>query len=234
MCYKRGRSASIRLKVSIVEDDPLTRESLARVVSRSAQHECIGLYGSAEEALREVPSHLPDVLLMDIQLPGRSGIECTAALKATHPGLAVLILTTYDDSELTFKALRAGANGYLLKRSRSSELLEAIREVHLGGAPMSMSLARLVVTHFHKIQQPASDVEKLTSRDREVLEQLAKGLLYKEVAHHFSISPSTVNTHVEAIYRKLHVQTRTEAVLKLQSRQDDAGTRSEIRRKRIG
>jgi DNA-binding NarL/FixJ family response regulator len=206
------------IRVSIVEDNQLTRKSLAKVIEGSPHFECVGVYGSAEEALREVPRHLPDVVLMDIELPGRSGIDCTAALKAAHPGLQVLILTTYDDSEKIFNALRAGANGYLLKRSRPAELLKAIEEVYAGGAPMSSNIARLVVSHFHHIGQPTSDVEKLTPREREVLEQLAIGRLYKEVADHLGISMGTMNSHVEAIYRKLHVQTRAEAVLKLRPR----------------
>ena len=208
----------MRLKVSLVEDDAGTRESLVKMIARSPRFECIGAYASAEQALREVPRNLPDVLLMDIKLPGRSGIDCTATLKVAHPDLRVLILTTYDESEQIFDALRAGANGYLLKRSRPAELLRAIEEVHGGGAPMSTAIARLVVAYFHQLPRPASDVEKLTAREREVLEQLAQGRLYKEVAEHLSISLSTVNSHVETIYRKLHVQTRTEAVLKLKPR----------------
>ena len=206
------------IRVSIVEDNPLIRQGLAKVIESSTRFECVGLYGSAEEALREVPRNLTDVLLMDIQLPGRSGIECTALLKAGHPELQVLILTIYDDSELIFNALRAGAGGYLLKRSRPEELINAVEEVHAGGAPMSTNIARLVVSHFHRIRQPASEVEKLTPREREVLDQLAKGLLYKEVAERLGISRSTMNSHIEMIYRMLHVQTRTEAVLKLHPR----------------
>ena len=206
------------LRVSIVEDDPAVRESLAGVIKGSPNFECLGAYGSAEEALCEVPHHLPDVLLMDIGLPGRNGIECTAAIKAAHPGLQVLILTTYDESKSIFEALRAGASGYLLKRSRPEELLKAIEEVHAGGAPMSPSIARLVVTHFRQFNHPASQVENLTQRELEVLQHLAKGLLYKEVAESLGIGIGTVRTHVEAIYRKLHVQTRTEAVLKLLSK----------------
>jgi len=208
----------MNIRVSIVEDQPSTRKSLEKVLESSPRFKCVGAYGSAEEALREVPRHLPDVLLMDIELPGRSGIECTSALKAAHPDLQVLILTTYDDSEKIFDALSAGANGYLLKRTRPAELLKAVEEVHAGGSPMSSNIARLVVSHFHNIGRPASEVEKLTSREREVLDQLAIGRLYKEVADHLGISMGTMNSHVEAIYRKLHVQTRAEAVLKLRPR----------------
>jgi DNA-binding NarL/FixJ family response regulator len=206
------------LRISIVEDDPAVRKSLASVINNSPDFECLDVYGSGEEALCEIPHKLPDVVLMDIGLPGRSGIECTAILKAAHPGLQVLILTTYDESKSIFEALRAGASGYLLKRSRPEELLKAIEEVHAGGAPMSPSIARLVVSHFHRLSQPANEVENLTQRELEVLQQLAKGLLYKEVADSLGISIGTVRTHVEAIYRKLHVQTRTEAVLKLFSK----------------
>lgn len=204
------------IRISIVEDDRRTRESLAKLITTSPRFELLGTYGTVADALREVPKHLPDVVLMDINLAGNSGIECTRQLKVAHPRLHVLILTTYDDSEQIFSALRAGANGYLLKRSRPAELLSAIEDVVQGGAPMTASVARMVVAHFHQIQKPGSDVEKLTPREREVLEQLAKGRLYKEVAGELGISMSTVNSHVEAIYKKLHVQTRTEAILKLQ------------------
>lgn len=206
----------MKIRVSIVEDDRRTRESLAKLMATSPHFELVGSYGTSAEALREVSNDQPDVVLMDINLGGDSGIECTRQLKTAHPHLHVLILTTYDDSDQIFSALRAGANGYLLKRSRPAELLSAIEDVVKGGAPMTASVARLVVAHFHQIQKPVSDVEKLTPREREVLEQLAKGRLYKEVAVQLGISMSTVNSHVEAIYKKLHVQTRTEAILKFQ------------------
>jgi DNA-binding NarL/FixJ family response regulator len=205
------------LRVALVEDDTLTRESLVRAIARDPGLEIVGAYASAEEAEREVPAPPPDVLLVDIELPGRSGIDCTAALKAAHPDLHVLILTTYDNSALIFNALRAGANGYLLKRSRPAEIIRAIKEVASGGAPMSTHVARLVVAHFHRSPQSNNELESLTSREREVLENLARGLLYKEVAAELNLSPSTINFHVEAIYRKLHVRTRTEAVLKLRA-----------------
>jgi DNA-binding NarL/FixJ family response regulator len=205
----------MRLTISIVEDDRVTREYLRKVIETNPSYQCVGEYGSAEEALEKLPGNLPDVVLMDIQMPGRSGIECALALKTAHPDLLVLMLTTYDNSELIFNALRAGANGYLLKRSKPEEILNAIENVYAGGAPMSASVARMVVTHFHQNKQPAREVDKLSSREREILELLAKGLLYKEVADQLGISRSTVNTHIEAIYRKLHVQSRTEAIMKL-------------------
>jgi len=207
----------MKISVSLVEDDRSTRENLVSWIESSPRFDLAGVYGSAEEALRDVPKRLPDVLLMDINLPGESGVECTRQLKAVYPDLHVLILTTYDDSELIFNALRSGANGYLLKRSRPAELLHAIEDVFEGGAPMSARIARMVVTHFHQIPKPSRDVDSLTPREREVLEQLAKGRLYKEVAEQLGIGLGTVNKHVAAIYKKLHVQTRTEAVLKLRS-----------------
>jgi DNA-binding NarL/FixJ family response regulator len=209
----------MRLRVSLVEDDPGTRDGLARLITRSSKLTLVASYGSAEEALEKISGNLPDVLLQDIQLPGQNGVTCTAALKAAHPGLHILILTTYDDSDLIFEALRVGANGYLLKRSRPAELIRAIEEVHAGGAPMSPHIARMVVAFFRgSPRPPVTDVDKLTPREREVLESLAQGRLYKEIAGQLGISMSTVNTHVESIYRKLHVQTRTEAVLKLRPR----------------
>lgn len=207
------------IRISIIEDDPGTRDGLAQLITRSPRLTLVAAYGSAEEALEKIPRALPDVVLQDIQLPGQNGVACTAALKAAHPGLHILVLTTYDDSELIFDALRAGANGYLLKRTRPADLLRAIEEVHAGGAPMSPHIARLVVAFFQAPPRPAvSDVDKLTPREREVLERLAQGGLYKEIADQLGISLSTVNTHVESIYRKLHVQTRTEAILKLRPR----------------
>jgi len=205
------------IRVAIVEDDSLTRESLVLHVSRGTNLTCVGSYHNTDCAEREIPRVQPDVVLMDINLNGSSGIVCVQKLKQAHPQIQFLILTTYDDSELIFNALRAGANGYLLKRARPAALLKAIVEVHEGGSPMSSSIARLVVSYFHQIRKPSSDVEKLTPRERQVLEALATGRLYKEVAEHLEISMSTVNSHIEAIYSKLHVQTRTEAVLKLRS-----------------
>lgn len=185
------------------------------MLSQNPRFECLGDYASAEEALKKLPGNMPDVVLMDIELPHKSGVECTQALKVAFPDVQILMLTTYHDSEVIFNALRAGANGYLLKRTRPAALLKAIEEVYAGGAPMTASIARQVVTHFHQITKPTNEVDKLTPREREVLEELAKGSLYKEVADHLKISLSTVNSHIEAIYNKLHVQTRTEAVLKL-------------------
>lgn len=202
------------IRVSIVEDDPKTREGFVKILRHAPEIVCLGTYASVEEAEREIPKIMPDVVLMDINLGSGSGIDCVAALKRLHPKLQFLMLTTYDDSEMIFNSLRAGASGYLLKRSAATELLAAIVEVHDGGSPMSMQIARKVVSHFHQIRKPASDVELLTEREQGILALLAKGLPYKQIADQLCISPSTVHGHLHKIYGKLHVQSRTEAVVK--------------------
>jgi DNA-binding NarL/FixJ family response regulator len=203
------------IRVAIVEDDPLTRKGLAMHVNRASNLQCVGCYENTEDAEREIPQLLPDVVLMDINLHGRSGIGCVGRLKQSHPQIQFLILSTYDDSELVFAALRAGADGYLLKRTRPAQLLKAIEEVRAGGVPMSSNIARLVVTHFHQPKPTVDDMQKLTRREREVLDQLAEGFGYGEIAEHLGITMGTMNNHVKAIYRKLQVQTRADAVLKL-------------------
>jgi DNA-binding NarL/FixJ family response regulator len=154
------------------------------------------------------------VVLMDINLPGMSGIECVSRLKARLPRLQVLMLTTYEESDLIFDSLRSGASGYLLKNMPPAELIQAVEQVHSGGAPMSMQIARKVVTHFQQIKRPSSEVEKLTRREQEILALLAKGYLYKEIADQLGISLSTVRAHLHTVYEKLHVQSRTQAVVK--------------------
>ena len=202
------------IRVSIVEDDPKTREGFVKILRHAPEIVCLGAFASVKEAEREIPKIMPDVVLMDINLGSGSGIDCVAALKRLHPKLQFLMLTTYDDSEMIFNSLRAGASGYLLKRSAATELLAAIMEVHEGGSPMSMQIARKVVSHFHQIRKPASDVELLTEREQGILALLAKGLPYKQIADQLGISPSTVHGHLHKIYGKLHVQSRTEAVVK--------------------
>jgi DNA-binding NarL/FixJ family response regulator len=206
------------IKVSIVEDDPATRENLMTIINRSDELTALESFASAEDAIRSVPKNLPDVLLVDINLGRRSGIECLAVLKAAHPKLQVMIVTTYDDAKLIFEALRAGASGYLLKRTPAAEIVAAVKEVHEGGSPMSAQIARKVVSYFHPSRPLASEMETLTPREREILTLLAKGLQYKEIADHLDISTSTVRGHLHLIYGKLHVQSRTEAVLKFLGR----------------
>jgi DNA-binding NarL/FixJ family response regulator len=209
-----GPMSSDMIRISLVEDHEATRDVLLKLLRHSPDLVCLGAYGSAEEAEREIPKNPPDLVLMDINLPGRTGIECVASLKAKRPQIDFLMLTTYDSNQQIFEALRAGASGYLLKRAAPDELLAAIKEVRAGGSPMSMQIARKVVSHFHQIQQPNNEVEKLTKREQEILGLLAKGLAYKQIADQLFISPGTVHRHLHAIYGKLHVQSRTEAVVK--------------------
>jgi DNA-binding NarL/FixJ family response regulator len=206
------------ISVSIVEDNRGTRESLTELLGRSSGLRCVGAHATGEEALRKIPGEKPDVVLMDINLPGMSGIECVAQLKDRLPKTQILMLTTYEEGDLIFDSLRSGASGYLLKNMRPDELVQAVEQVHSGGAPMSMQIARKVVNHFQQIKSPSSEVEKLTKREHEILALLAKGYLYKEIADQLGISLSTVRAHLHAVYEKLHVQSRTEAVVKFLGR----------------
>ena len=202
------------ITVSIVEDDGPSRETLVSLLEGQAACRCLNAYGSAEAALRGIPRDRPDVAIVDINLPGMSGIECVQRLKVALPTLQVLMLTTYEESDLIFDSLRAGANGYLLKKHMPASLFAAIQEVHEGGAPMSMQIARKVVQHFRESGQASAGVEDLTPREHEILGLLARGSMYKEISAQLSISMPTVRTHLRHIYEKLHVQTRTEAAAK--------------------
>jgi DNA-binding NarL/FixJ family response regulator len=200
--------------VSIVEDDRDTRVSLAALVGGAPALRCAGTYATGEKALAGIPVERPEVALVDINLPGMSGIECVAKLKAKLPALHVLMLTTYEDTDLIFDSLRAGASGYLLKNMPPEELIAAVSEVQAGGAPMSMQVARKVVQHFHRSPGSGAEVDKLSPREYEILGLLAKGKLYKEIADQLGIALGTVRTHQRRIYEKLHVQSRTEAAVK--------------------
>jgi len=208
--------------VALVEDDPNLRANLMAMLNSSAGFHCQAVYPDGLAALRGIPANRPDVVLMDINLPGMLGTECVRQLKDLTPNLPVLMLTVYEDSEQIFKSLMSGATGYLLKRTSKDKLLEAIREVDAGGAPMSRQIARRVVQYFQKVNelpqdkdsQNASVVVSLTDREKEVLAALAKGYAYKEIAEQLKISFETVRTHLRTIYEKLHVHSRTEAVLK--------------------
>ena len=203
-----------RIKVSIVEDDRGTRVNLMAVLASAPSLRCLHAYANSEEALRGIPAEAPDVVLMDINLPGLSGIQCVAQLKSKLPKVQVLMLTAYEDSKLIFDSLRAGASGYLLKNMPPSEIVQAVEQVHAGGSPMSMAIARKVVNHFQQIKQPSSEVDRLSKREQEILGLLAKGYLYKEIADQLGITPGTVRVHLHTIYEKLHVQSRTQAVVK--------------------
>ena len=208
--------------MALVEDDPNLRANLMAMLNSSAGFHCQAVYPDGLAALRGIPANRPDVVLMDINLPGMLGTECVRQLKDLTPNLPVLMLTVYEDSEQIFKSLMSGATGYLLKRTSKDKLLEAIREVDAGGAPMSRQIARRVVQYFQKVNelpqdkdsQNASVVVSLTDREKEVLAALAKGYAYKEIAEQLKISFETVRTHLRTIYEKLHVHSRTEAVLK--------------------
>ena len=209
----------MRIRVSIVEDNRGTRESLTELLNRAPALHCVGAHPSGEEALQQIPAELPDVVLMDINLPQMNGIECVSRLKQQMPKTQVLMLTTYEESDLIFDSLRKGASGYLLKNMPPTELVQAIEQVHAGGAPMSMQIARKVVSHFQQIKKPQSDMEQLTKREHEILALLAKGFLYKEIADQLGVTLSTVRAHLHAVYEKLHVQSRTEAVVKFLERE---------------
>jgi DNA-binding NarL/FixJ family response regulator len=202
------------ISVSIVEDNDKLRETLARVLNRADGFRCVSHYASAEDALKDLPQAKPDVVLMDINLPGMNGVECVRQLKKLLPGIQVMMLTVYEDTENIFNALTAGANGYMLKRTASKELLEAIREVHRGGSPMTMHIARKVVQSFQQTAATAQPAENLSEREQQVLDQLSRGLMYKEIADKLGISYETVHTYIRRIYEKLQVRTRTEAVAK--------------------
>ena len=207
------------IRISIVEDNRATREGFVKLLRHAPGIVCLGVYESAEKAEQAIPNLLPDVVVMDINLPGRSGIECVARLKKRYPLLECLMLTTYDDSETIFEALRAGASGYLLKYATPAEVLQAIEDVSRGGSPMSMEIARKVVSHFQQTAKPASGIEELTKREHEILELLSKGLAYKQMADQLSISPRTVQNHLNTIYKKLHVQSRAQATIKFTGKQ---------------
>jgi len=200
--------------VSIVEDNEQLRTTLARVLNRVEGFRCISHYGDAESALENLPKDRPEVVLMDINLPGMNGVECVRQLKQAIPQILVIMLTVYEDTENIFNALAAGASGYLLKRTKSAELLEAISEVRRGGSPMTTHIARKVVQSFQKAGPSPRSTENLSQREQEVLDCLSQGFLYKEIAEKLGISYETVHTYIRRIYEKLQVRTRTEAVAK--------------------
>jgi DNA-binding NarL/FixJ family response regulator len=205
---------NMQIKVAIVDDDEGIRTSLAALIRRAPALKLAGDYPDAETALKEIPRHPPDVVLMDINLPGIKGVECVRQLKSAMPGVQFLMLTVYEDSDSLFNSLKAGASGYLLKRTASARLLEAIRDVHGGGSPMTPQLARRVVQFFSKPAEGELSVSRLTPGEREFLDQLANGYAYKEIADRMKISIDTVRSYVRTVYEKLHVHSRTEAVVK--------------------
>jgi DNA-binding NarL/FixJ family response regulator len=202
------------ITVSIVEDNDELRNTLARVLNRAEGFRCVSHHPNAEAALKELPEVKPEVVLMDINLPGINGVECVRQLKQLLPQTHAIMLTVYEDTDNIFNALAAGAAGYLLKRTKSAELLEAIREVHRGGSPMTTHIARKVTQSFIKAGPSTQPAENLSQREQEVLDCLSQGFLYKEIAEKLGISYETVHTYIRRIYEKLQVRTRTEAVAK--------------------
>jgi DNA-binding NarL/FixJ family response regulator len=200
--------------VSIVDDEKKLCESIAAFLNGSPGFRCVSIYGSAETALQRLPADQPDVVLMDINMAGMNGIECVRRLKALNPRIQILMLTVYDDTDQIFKALAAGATGYLLKRHDPEELLQAIRDVQDGGSPMSNSIARKVVASFQKADLIGEKENQLSAREQAVLDCLARGLPYKQIGDELGISINTIRSHLRHIYEKLHVQSRTEAVAK--------------------
>jgi len=201
------------ITVSIVEDAAGVREGLVRLLDGSPGFRCVASYPNGETALAEIPAHPPDVVLMDIDLPGMNGVECVRKLKALLPSIRVVMLTVYDNPEQIFDALSAGAIGYLLKKRSPKDLLEAVRDAYTGGAPMSSQIARKVVQFFQK-HPPANEVDSLSSRELEVLDLLAKGFLVKEIADRTGLGYGTVRTYVRRIYEKLQVHSRSQAIAK--------------------
>ncbi|MEI6076634.1 MAG: response regulator transcription factor [Verrucomicrobiota bacterium] len=210
------------INVSIVEDNDKLRSTLAKVLNRAEGFRCASDYGSAEDALDDLPKIKPEVVLMDINLPGINGVECVRKLKIMLPQTQVMMLTVYEDTENIFNALAAGANGYMLKRTPTKELIAAIQEMQRGGSPMTTHIARLVVQSFQKpaIAAPTMDstLPELSEREQQVLDLLAQGLIYKEIADKLNIGYETVHTYIRRIYEKLQVRTRTEAVAKFLQR----------------
>jgi DNA-binding NarL/FixJ family response regulator len=202
------------INVSIIEDQDQLRSTLSRVLNRAEGFKCISTYPNAEDAIADLPEKKPDVVLCDINLPGMNGVECVRKLKQIAPQIQMVMLTVYEDTENIFAALAAGASGYLLKRTTSAELLESLREVNRGGSPMTAHIARKVVQSFQKPTAANDQTEDLSPREREVLDYLSQGFLYKEIAEKLGISYETVHTYVRRIYEKLQVRTRTEAVAK--------------------
>lgn len=210
------------IEVAIVEDNAALGNGLRKIVESSDEFRCLGVWVTAEEALKKVDAFRPQVILMDINLPKMSGIEATARIKAYLPETQVIMVTVYRDHDQIFAALKAGASGYLLKRSTPEEVRQAIRDVRSGGAPMSAEIARRVVEAFHQpVKSPEAEDVRLSKRETEILEHLTKGLANKEIADRLDISVETVRVHLRRVYEKLHVHSRTEAAMKFRDSKED-------------
>jgi DNA-binding NarL/FixJ family response regulator len=202
------------IKVGIVEDNKTVREGFETLLNRTDGFQCVCACSSVADALKKIPKAQPEVVLMDIQLPDATGVECTAKLKELLPALQIVIVTVYEDSERIFQALRAGACGYLLKRAQPEQVIAAVREARDGGVPMTPEIARKVIGQFRQQTAAAAQVEDLTDREREVLEMVMHGLGNKAIADRLGVTIAAVKWHLQHIYGKLHVHSRTEAALK--------------------
>lgn len=202
------------ITVAVIEDDAEVRRSLVGILKRGSSVICVGDYGNAEDALREIPQVQPKVALMDINLPGMDGVHCVRRLSELSPTTQVLMLTVFDNTDAIFNSLAAGASGYLLKPISAAQLLSAVCDVYAGGAPMTSDIARKVVQTFKRPSPASGETENLTPREQEVIDFLAKGYLYKEIAEQLDISYGTVHTYIERIFKKLHVRSRAQAVAK--------------------
>jgi DNA-binding NarL/FixJ family response regulator len=202
------------IKVGIVEDNKTVREGFETLLNRTAGFQCVCTCATVADALKQIPRAQPDVVLMDIQLPDSTGVECTAKIKEQMPGVHIVIVTVYEDSERIFQALRAGACGYLLKRAQPEKVIAAIREAHEGGVPMTPEIARKVIGQFRQQAAAAAQMQDLSDREREVLELVMQGLGNKAIADRLSVTVAAVKWHLQHIYEKLHVHSRTEAALK--------------------
>ncbi len=207
------------IKVGLVEDNKTLREGFETLLNRTPGFQCVCTCETVAEAMKKIPKAAPDVVLMDIQLPDSTGVECTAKLKEQMPKLHIVIVTVYEDSERIFQALRAGACGYLLKRAQPENIINAIQEAHEGGVPMTPEIARKVIGQFRQQTTDASQMEDLTEREREVLELVMHGLGNKAIAERLSVTVAAVKWHLQHIYEKLHVHSRTEAALKFKQGQ---------------
>jgi DNA-binding NarL/FixJ family response regulator len=204
------------IRVMVVEDNPQLRTAVQTLLNHAGDLTCVGAHASVEQAIEALPKEEPQAVLMDIGLPGMTGIEGVRRVKAMRPETQVIMLTSFEDPQRIFESLQAGATGYVLKRAPSVQILDAVRDVQQGGAPMTSAVARLVVEHFGKKQQPAApEIELLSDRERLVLVALSEGQQYKEIATSLDISINTVRTYVRSIYEKLQVNSRAEAVKKL-------------------
>jgi len=202
------------ISVAIVEDLEEIRDALRSYITIDTELGLAGSFSNAEEAAAALPASQPDLVIMDINLPGMTGIECIRAIKPLCPSTQFMMFTVYEDDEKVFEALKAGASGYMLKKHGPQKIIEALKELYNGGSPMSADIARKVVTALHSTNKPSEPLYHLTKRELDILQLLAKGMLYKEIAQQISISTNTVKQHIHNIYEKLHVQNRTEALNK--------------------